>query len=139
MTVLALYVPKPEELTGSIALLIFVYLVLCGLAFLMKLSVPMAAIALFVGAALALAPDVLPLRHADLHNYGDMAREQSSTEYSDSFFAITSYMYVGRGKLVAIAGMVAGFGATVVFHAIKKRKCRSDEDQRKRREGTNQD
>jgi hypothetical protein len=134
MAVLAFYVPKPEQLTESITILVFAFLVLCGVASWMKLSVAASAFAMLVGTALALTPDLLSLWNTDLHDYGDTAREWSSTDHSDTFFAITSYMFAGRGKLVAAAGMAAGFGGSAVLQVLVRRKRQSNAVQQEYRE-----
>lgn len=105
MALLALYVPKPQELYMSIAIVAIAYVVLCLLACRLKLSLVLAAIFMAAGCCIAIGPDVYSAAHENLRGYGDTAREWSKTKHSDAFFAITSYMYVGRGKLLAFAGM----------------------------------
>ena len=124
MAILALYVPKPHELTDSITIIAIAYLVLCGLAYRMKLSVILAAVLMAVGCGIAIAPDICSAVSEDLGGYGDMARDWSKTNHSDAFFAITSYMYVGRGKLLAFAGMSVALVSHASIVAIKKRRHR---------------
>jgi hypothetical protein len=116
MAMLAVYYPKPGELIESIVIVLIAYLVLCGLSWRMKLSLPLAAILMAAGCCVALAPDLSRVVREDLGVTGDHSREWSGTNYSDAFFAVTAYMYVDRGKLVAVMGMsMAIFGyASVV-------------------------
>lgn len=126
--VFALYVPDPMELSESIALLLVAYAVLCGVAYWMKLSVRLAAGIMLLGAVIALAPDLVVAMKANLGDYGDMARETSQTNYSDGFFAVTSYMHVGRGQLVGFAGILTGFLICAYFRHSTRVNVPSDEN-----------
>lgn len=121
MGILAMYVPSPVELTSSIFLLMIALAVLCGIAYHWKLSVVIASSVMLVGSAIALTPDLLTLWGSDLGDYGDLAREKSSSNYSDTFFAITSYMHTGRGQLVAFGGMVSALVLHATIAAIIRR------------------
>ena len=59
MAILALYVPKPDELTESIAILAAIFVLLCVVAHRMKLHAAVAAIVMAAGTTLALTPDLL--------------------------------------------------------------------------------
>lgn len=117
MATLALYLAKPEQLSESVGLITLAYVVLCFCAWRLKLSVPVAAMLMAGGCGLALLPDLRAAAGADLGQYGDIVRKESGTQHSDAFFAITTYFCVGRGQLVALAGMSipllihAGFAA----------------------------
>ncbi len=113
MEILAVYIPKPGEFWASIGLLAIAYLVLCACAYPMKLSVPIAALVMAAGGGLAIAPDLYYAWHS--HGYsGITARSMSGTDYSDAFFEITAYLYVGRGKILCVLGM----GAALVLYAV---------------------
>ena len=114
MTVLALYIPKPEDLTEAVALLVFAYVFLCALAYRMKLSIPLAAVLMLIGCGLALIPMIVAATHKDLGPIGKHARELSKTDHSDAFFAMTSYMHVGPGKLLVFGGM----SVMLICHAV---------------------
>lgn len=106
MIMLAVYIPKPQELLESILLLGIAYVVLCLLAARFRLSAWIAAASMALGCAIALCPDLIAASREHLGMYGDAARKLSETTHSDAFFAITSYMHVGRGRLVAFLGML---------------------------------
>lgn len=113
MEILALYFPKPSEFAESITQLIVAYLVLCAMAFRLKLSVPIAAVAMAAGGFLAVARDLYRLLH-EPSSFGPMARKLSGTNYSDAFFEITAYLHVGRGKILFVIGM----GVALVLYAV---------------------
>jgi hypothetical protein len=122
MTTLALYIPKPHELYEAILLLGFAYVVLCFLAARYRFSPWITAASMAIGCAIALSPDLIAAGREDLGMYGDAARKSSQTNHSDAFFAITSYLYVGRGKLVAFLGMLMGLIVlAAVSHFIHKK------------------
>ncbi|MEZ5944228.1 MAG: hypothetical protein R3C18_22795 [Planctomycetaceae bacterium] len=129
MLTLALYIPKPEELTTSLVGLLVAFLVLCGVAHFLKLRLAIAAPAMLVGVLLALATDISTRWVTDLGEYGDLARKMSATNYSDTFFAITSYFAVGRGNLVSLGGMVL----TLVLYKCVAELCRRHKDKSKNR------
>ena len=108
MTILALYVPKPDELVSAMFGLSFALAVLTGVAVWLRLPARRTSLAMFVGAVAASAPGVITRWNADLGGYGDMARDWSSTKYSDTYFAITYYFSAEWGCLIALGGMIAG-------------------------------
>lgn len=114
MMILALYIPKPEEFAQAIVVLVVLYFVLCGVAYRMKLSVPLAAVLMLVGCRLALTPLIVAAAHAEPGPMGNLGREWSKTNHSDAFFAFTAYMHVGPGKLIAFGGM----SFMLVCHAV---------------------
>lgn len=126
MAILALYVPKPSEFSSAVVLLGIVFVVLCAFANRLKLSVGIAALGMLAGGALALTPDLISMWNADLGSYGNMAREWSSTNYSDRFFVVTSYLHVGRGKVVAFSGMGAALILHTVIHRLATRNGHND-------------
>ncbi len=117
MVILALYIPKPEELTISVLQLGIAYFVLCGLAGWVRLSVPLAAGWMALACAIAVGPDIYAASQSNLGYYGETVREWNHTNDSDAFLAITSYLHVGRGKPLAFAGMAV---ALVLYAAIAK-------------------
>ena len=121
MFLLALYIPRPEELFGSILILTIIFTGFIALAYRMRMSPWIAAAIMCLGTAFSLTPDLLPLRNSNLGNYGDMARKLSHVDYSDAFFEVTAYMYVGRGQLVAIGGMAGGLIVYAVIHTFRNR------------------
>ncbi len=133
MTLFALYVPKPADLYPHIAILLILFGVFYTLIHELKFYAPIAAILMLLGCAIALAldPDLLAAVHKDLGEYGDMAREQSGTNYSDTFWGITSYMHVGRGSYVALVGMLIGFVLHTAIIGVWKLWRRSLNDPRK--------
>lgn len=112
--ILALYIPKPEELTISVLQLGIAYFVLCGMAGWMRLSVPLAAGLMALGCAMAIGPDIYAASQSNLGYYGETVREWNHTNDSDAFLAITSYLHVGRGKPLAFAGMAVA----ILLYAI---------------------
>lgn len=123
MTTLALYVPQPHEFNAAVFALVLTWVILCAFAYKMKLSVPLAAVLMLIGCGFTLWSEISQAMHEDLGRYGDMARERSRSDYSDSFFAVTAYMHVGHGKLLGCAGMLAALFlqlcCTGVWHRIK--------------------
>lgn len=113
MEVLALYIPKPGEFAEAITQLFVAYLVLCALAYRLKLSVPIAAVVIAAGGFLAVARDLYGLLQ-ERSRFGPMARKSSGTSYSDAFFEITAYLHVGRGKILFVIGM----GMALVLYAV---------------------
>ena len=125
----ALYVPKPEEIVFPLIALTIVMLVLCGYSVRLGLPFLKSAAAIICGGFLACSPNLFKILNEDLGGYGDMAREWSSTKYSDSFFALTSYLHVGPGALTAGAGMLAGltaFGLGHHFGIRRRNSCGED-------------
>lgn len=120
MNMLVLYIPKPSEFAQEVAFLAIIFLTLCAFACRFKLSVGGVAAGMLLGAAVALTKDLSALWHADLGGYGDMARESSSTQYSDRFFAITSYFHMGRGKLVAFGGMLVALLLCATIQLVRR-------------------
>ncbi|VAX36075.1 hypothetical protein MNBD_PLANCTO02-591 [hydrothermal vent metagenome] len=104
-SVVAMYIPKPGEIIESLSLLAIAFFVLCSVAYRMKLSLTLVVVIMLLGSSIAVASDVWSAATTDLGKYGDLCRKLSHTKYSDGFFAITSYFYVGRGRLLAFAGM----------------------------------
>ncbi|MCR9201761.1 MAG: hypothetical protein NXI04_24205 [Planctomycetaceae bacterium] len=114
---LAMYVPKPFHFVLAVAVLVSVFLVLCALAGRWKMSVGIAACCILGGGGMMVMPDLISIWNADLSQLGSIARESSSTTYSDRFFAFTCYFYGGRGAFLAASGMTAG----LIFHAAMER------------------
>lgn len=122
MTILALYVPKPEELTHSVTLVLFAFVVLCICAYFLRLPVPLAAALMVVGGTIFVVPDILAiLRDPHLAQAGEHARAVNISNHSDAFFGVTGYLYVGRGQLMALAGMSVAFFGLIAFKAILNR------------------
>ena len=113
MVVIAMYFPKPEQFYSAIAGLVFAYFVLCCLAYRLKLSVLVAAFLMAIGSAIGLTHEFLLARHVAPGSH-DLSRKWTGTNYSDTFFEFTSYMYVGYGCLEVFAFMLSG----LVFHAL---------------------
>lgn len=118
MNMLAMYVPKPGQLESAIGVLLIAYVVMVALASWFRLSILIAVPAIATGAIVAIPPDVVALLATDLGGYGDTAREWSNTQHGDGFFSLTSYMHVGRGKLVAFAGMATALLLQALVTAI---------------------
>ncbi len=121
MPSLAMYFPKTADLVFSLLGIAVIFLVLCCYAYRLKLNVFIAASWMAIGMALALSPQIFELWNADLGDYGDLIRKQRTTVYSDGFYAITSYMHVGRGKIIAVIGMASGLVFYGVYCYLRKK------------------
>lgn len=131
---LALYVPKPEEFTEAVVILSLVFLVMCGVPLRFKLPMRVTIPAMFLGAMVALAAGAgssfkswntpvdqpTAMLAADLGDYGDMARQWSGTNYSDTFFALTYYLTVESGKLVAFGGMAGALVLCAIMGVLRR-------------------
>ncbi|AMV20577.1 hypothetical protein [Planctomyces sp. SH-PL14] len=108
MTLLGVYYPKPDSLDQSLLLIGFAYVVLCGCGARLRLSVPISAALMALCGTAAVAPDLLSmLSDPGIVGTGDLARKMCDCYRSDEFFAMTAYFEVGRGQLMALAGMSA--------------------------------
>ena len=124
MTILAVYFPKPEELTWSITLILIAFGALCGCAVRMKLSVPFTAFAMAISGTLFVLPDLLAvLNDPRLASSGALAREFNHSDHSDAFFGVTAYLEVGRGRLMAFAGMSAALLTIALLQALLRRRA----------------
>lgn len=122
MSVLALYVPHPDQLLTDILLMFVALLVLTGLSHWFRLPSFKTADLMLAGAVIVRVPAIVTRWNVDLGRHGDIAREWSSTDYSDTFFAITSCFHVGRGCPVALGGMVGGLVLHGVIHGIRQKR-----------------
>ncbi len=127
MSVLALYVPHPDQLLSDILLIFVALLVLTALSHWLRLPSLKTAVLMLAGAVIVSLPAVVTRWNVDLGWIGDCAREMSSTNYSDTFFAITSYFHVGMGCPIALGGMVGGLILRGVSHGIRQKRHTGDE------------
>ena len=121
MSTLALYVPKPVEFWQSVGLLLIVYVIACALAFRLKLRLPISALLIALGGFMALLPGIFTAIGSDLGEYGNLAREQSATDLSDAFFAMTMHLYVEYGCLLAAGGMFSGVLVSILLKQWRTR------------------
>lgn len=126
MCILALYVPKPIEFYQSVGFLLVVYGLVCLLARGLTIRWPTCAVIIATIALATLAPGLAGVVSMAQGDYYDLAREWSGTGYSNGFFAITSYLFVGRGILVAISGMFAGLLACLIADRCTRRHRQGD-------------
>ena len=122
MSVLAFYVPHPDQLLSDLLLVFVALLVLTGLSHWLRLPCLKTAVLMFAGAVIVSVPAIVTRWNVDLGSYGDIAREWSSTNYSDTFFAITSYFHVGWGCPIALGGMVGGLVLHGAIYGIRQKR-----------------
>jgi len=115
---LALYFPRPEDLTKNVVILCLVFVVFCGLALRLKLRLRNSCPLILVGGTL---PSLLGfLRHHSRFgrgagSYWNTVRELTGTNHSDAFFLVAYYLDAGPGLRVAAVGIAAALFLSILL------------------------
>lgn len=119
--ILALYLPKPEELTLRLEMLFVAWLVLVFCAKLvLKIGTILPASLMAFGFVIAVSPGVYAAYFWKPLTYSYAAKTYPG--YSDNFFEVVAFFHVGWGSVLGLTGMIAGLAITSVVDMVIRRK-----------------